>query len=221
MSGVMRAFCSPISRTSTCTVGRRLERPIHIRLKSSRGSSTERKLRLVDGLHSKLCWVERRGYVITSANLSSRALGQTVQQEIGVFSSNSDEIPIDQVISRLKSRPLAEHELRRLQRQHDDSWARIPPQKEPKRAHSGEAFDRWYGRPSERRRRWKLGWFDETGEEAPSTARLATDLHGPIVIEDYIDCNEKDFQPSDWVLSYRISRTKVGSIRLVQSRLRE
>src|SRR5450759_545779 len=64
------------------------------------------KVRLVDRLHMKLYWVEREGFVITSANLSRRALAENIQEEIGIFSDDPSFVPIDQIIERLASRPL-------------------------------------------------------------------------------------------------------------------
>lgn len=53
---------------------------------------------LCDGLHMKLYWVDGIGSIITSANLSNRALGERTLHEFGVFLPSPDGIDIDAVV---------------------------------------------------------------------------------------------------------------------------
>jgi hypothetical protein len=55
-------------------------------------------------MHSKLYWTSDKGAVITSANLSTSALGSGGQIELGAF-LRPGQISIDKVLSRIAATP--------------------------------------------------------------------------------------------------------------------
>jgi len=150
----------------------------------------------------KLYWVEREGFVITSANLSQSALGDTIQEEIGIFCDEPSQVPIDTIVDRLKSRPLEAAELRQLQQLHDEYWANVPRRNLNAPARRIPEFAEWY--ENGRSPQWKIGWFDTNGDESPSTTRAARDMHGVGVIEDFIPCSPGQLAANDWVLCFRL-----------------
>jgi len=70
-----------------------------------------------DALHMKVYWSENKGTVITSANLSTNALGSGNLKEVGVL-LEPGELDIDRLIQSLKLRPVTESALRKLDRLH-------------------------------------------------------------------------------------------------------
>lgn len=165
------------------------------------GAPHHAKVRLVDGLHIKLYWVEKEGFVITSANLSRRALAENVQEEIGIYSDDPSFIPIDQIIGRLPSRPLSARELQSLKIQHDEYWATVSRRpKGPKR--KAPTFMQWLD--NGRLPKWKIGWFDGYAMERASTARAARTGYGVTSVHDFMPCSRGQLTPGDWVLCFRI-----------------
>src|ERR1022692_4866534 len=75
-------------------------------------------VRFSDSLHMKVYWSNRRGAIITSANLSTNALGAGGLKEIGV-KLPPGEFDIERVLSSLKMRPVKSGELDRLDRERD------------------------------------------------------------------------------------------------------
>ena len=162
------------------------------------------QVRLVDQLHMKLYWVEGTGFVVTSANLSKRALGDGIREEVGIHCTTPSVVPIDSIIGRLNARPLRRTELKRLQRQHDEYWARRPPagSSAPRRAPS---LARWNcaGRLPE----WKLGWYDGYANEQDSTSRAASRRSGSAAINDFLPCSKAQLSPGDWVLTFKLDHS--------------
>src|ERR1017187_6390493 len=71
-----------------------------------------------DSLHMKVYWSEQKGAVVTSANLSTNAMGQGDLKEFGVRLPPK-QIDIDRILQHLNVRPISPAELRRLDRLHD------------------------------------------------------------------------------------------------------
>jgi hypothetical protein len=65
----------------------------------------------------KVYWASKPGVVITSANLSTNALGAGDLKEFGVLLP-ATSIDIDEVIKTLKLRPFSREEMDRLERDH-------------------------------------------------------------------------------------------------------
>lgn len=162
---------------------------------------------LSDGLHTKLYWVENVGCVITSANLSSSALGQRTLHEVGVFLEDANEIDIDSIIANLSARKLGKIELAELQRQHDLFWFKNQ-NRAPGSATAISSFQEWFD--GDRARGWKLGWWDTSGTEAESISDFARTQFGVDEIEDYMDAEAGDYSAGDWILTYKIENNSVS-----------
>jgi hypothetical protein len=162
------------------------------------------RIRLVDHLHMKLYWAQHEGFVITSANLSRRALGDTVQEEIGIFCDDPSNISIDEIVHRLKSRRLKAPELQQLQERHDEYWASVPRTNGNGKPRKSGGFEEWYR--SDRLPRWKFGWWDGHDDESESTAELAHQRYDVTEIDDFIPCERGQLKRNDWVLCFRLSR---------------
>jgi hypothetical protein len=156
---------------------------------------------LVDRLHAKLYWVENEGYVVTSANLSSNALGEHGLHEVGIFVTRTDLLDIETFLQQFSKCSLTRKELIKLQKEHDRFWStRREPSKLPLRA---PAFIEWLNGPQYAE--WKLGWWDTEANEEKSTAAEAREIYGVHKIDDYIDCHEDQFSRGDWVLTYCVN----------------
>jgi len=78
---------------------------------------------LIDNLHMKLYWVQNKGAVITSANLSRNALKFGGNHEIGIFLEDSEAIRIDSIIKNFGGEnvsPVTKEELLELQQKHNE-----------------------------------------------------------------------------------------------------
>lgn len=152
----------------------------------------------VKGLHMKLYWVKGAGAIVTSANLSTNALGHSGLHEYGVFLHNAEEVDIDRVVAGLDARPCDESMLKQMQREHDIFWSNRngDDQEAPK----SPDFAEWYN--SIARREWKIGGYLEGIDVAASVeARIKReyDVSEP---NHAISCTEKTYQRGDWILQY-------------------
>jgi hypothetical protein len=158
------------------------------------------KVSFVDSLHMKLYWSEDLGAVLTSANLSTNALGSGNLKEIGILLP-SEQIDIERVIESLKKRPLTGLELRRLDRRHKDYAKRNRRAGQRARISS---FEEWYKSPF--RPKWKLGWYDSTGTIAKEAKRISKQKYNVSEPKDYLDARRGDYMENDWVLRFNIKK---------------
>jgi phosphatidylserine/phosphatidylglycerophosphate/cardiolipin synthase-like enzyme len=132
--------------------------PNAIRDLMSRGAN----VLFVDKLHMKVYWSAGSGVVVTSANLSTNALGVGGLKEAGVL-LESELLDIDKLLAPLVLRPAAP-ELDDLDRKHRDYYKRNPRNKrllEP-------SFASWFRSPE--RERWKLLVCEDFCDEPISRA---------------------------------------------------
>jgi hypothetical protein len=157
------------------------------------------KVRFADRLHMKLYWAAARGAVLTSANLTTNALGAGNLKEIGVLLP-PDAIDIDDIIASLKSRRFNKGEMRKLEEMHRKINARQLRQSEKTER---VQYLEWLSHPA--RSEWKLGWWDEFGQVAKEVREIVrTDFNkrGP---EHFISCRKKHYRQADWVLHFRLT----------------
>ena len=153
-----------------------------------------------DRLHMKVYWAAKRGTIITSANLSTNALGAGNLKEFGVFLS-ADAVDIDHVIESLKSRPLNKSDLQKLdiehrklnigQRHFDRNITRV-------------SYTEWFSLPF--RTDWKLGWWDEECDLAKNAKEIIKTDFGKTAAFDWVTCRATDYQKHNWVLSFRLAK---------------
>jgi len=112
------------------------------------------RIRFADRLHMKVYWAAKRGVVITSANLSTNALGAGDLKEFGVLLP-ATSVGIDDVIESLRTRSFNKHEMDRLEREHRKLMAR---KQRSYRKPEKVSYSEWFELPV--RPEWKLGWYD-------------------------------------------------------------
>jgi hypothetical protein len=149
----------------------------------------------------KLYWAAGRGTIITSANLSTNALGAGSLKEVGVLLP-PDVVDIDELISSLKSRPFNKVEMRKLEELHRKIKVR-----EPRRMHKEDRVDylEWYSLPA--RSEWKLGWWEEYGNFAKEAREKVRNDFNKREPENFIACRKQDFRQADRVLSFRLTKS--------------
>ncbi len=155
------------------------------------------KVSFVDSLHMKVYWAEGRGAIITSANLSTNALGSGDLKEVGVLLSDED-LDIDYLISSLKLRNPSKKELSNLDRLHDLFYVKNPPMRKKRHV---PTFKTWY--QSIAPRLWKLGWADERGTFSRSAKEIAKQDYG-LSPYWFVACKKNDFRKEDWVLTFML-----------------
>ena len=152
-----------------------------------------------DALHMKIYWTEDQGVIITSANLSTNALGSGNLKEIGILLESS-EIDIDRVIQSLKPRHVKEGELRRLDVDPRDYYARNPT---IFRTPKVQSFTEWY--ESLWRQKWKLALIDGDCETALIVEEILKNEYGISVSQfknrnDLIAAPKNHYGEGDWIL---------------------
>jgi hypothetical protein len=163
------------------------------------------KVSFVGSLHMKLYWAEGLGAVVTSANLSTNALGAGGLKEVGVLLSDSS-IDIDRILSSLKMRRPSEKELDRLDKEHDRFQVRNPNRT---RRTVASSFSHWYN--SQLPRKWKLGWYDADGTWSRAAVEIAKRDYG-IHPFDFISCKRADFSQDEWVLTFMVNKGKITDV---------
>lgn len=108
-------------------------------------------------VHMKLYWSEKKGAIITSANLSSNAYGHGGLKELGVRLPPG-AVDINRILESIHGAPLTDAALEQFEKsyaKHAKSVQRIAAR------HEGTSFADWYrSRPAESA--WKVcGWEDE------------------------------------------------------------
>ncbi len=154
-----------------------------------------------DDLHMKLYWSESQGAVLTSANLSTNALGSGNQKEIGILVSSKD-IDIDHLIASIQTRHASKNELQELDRLYKSYVVRNPH--EFKYRHRAMSFAEWYESPF--RKEWKLGWYGEYGPISSIAKERAMREYGVNEPKDWLNACEGEFKEGDWILSFKLIR---------------
>ncbi|MCL5952134.1 MAG: phospholipase D family protein [Chloroflexi bacterium] len=165
------------------------------------------QITFVDSLHMKLYWAEDKGSIVTSANLSTRALGAGNLRELGVFLP-SGQLDIEQILSSIGRRPVSAKELRQLDRLHHEYEVQMMSDRRKARACT---FTEWYKLPF--RPTWKLGWWDTYSMPCSNAKRLTREEYEVSEPHNYLDCDRTDYKNSDWVLTFRLKGQSVSAIR--------
>jgi hypothetical protein len=155
----------------------------------------------------KVYWAAGRGTVITSANLSTNALGEGKLKEIGVLLP-PNALDIDEIIASTKSRPCRDVEMRHLEFRHREINAKREHQTSPK---DKSDYLEWYEliHPSE----WKLGWWDAEGGFSVRAKDLARAYYNKPEPHEYIEGRAKDFRENDWILTFRLGDNNASELQ--------
>lgn len=163
------------------------------------------KVFFVDSLHMKWYWTEDKGAVLTSANLSTNALGAGDLKEIGVR-MKSDSVDIEHVIASLNARKVNQKELSQLDRLHRLYVAKNGLREE----HKPTSFQEWFSLPL--RSEWKLIWVETQAKcnslRATEAARLEYNLKEPHC--SLFVARKKDYRIGDWILYFSLGKTSAS-----------
>lgn len=165
------------------------------------------KVYFADSVHMKVYWTEDKGAIITSANLSTNALGAGDLREIGVRLRSGD-VDIERIIASLKPRPVSPAELRALERRHKLYAARNRGAARPRPQRA--TYADWY--ESRLRAEWKIfSWYDyghysKVALERTRREYSADHFHWSVAVQD------DKYRKADWLLTYRVRRNSVTNI---------
>lgn len=162
----------------------------------------------VDSLHMKLYWAEDKGAIITSANLSTYALGAGNLKEIGVLLPKG-AIEIDELISNLRPRAVSAAELRKLDRLHKLYAIRNRDDFRTTGLRA-QSFEDWYD--SAHRTEWRLAWWDSLEYGASQSAKAICKKEYGVPEPHWTQaCERRQFKNLDWTLSFRLTANGVSS----------
>ncbi|MES9900426.1 MAG: phospholipase D family protein [Sedimenticola sp.] len=176
--------------------------PSSVRSLISRGA----ELQFSDDLHAKVYWSEG-GCVITSANISHRALGRTNQKETGVL-IDSDNFDIDRLINEIEPYSISQKAMDRLEKQ-DKKLKRAIERRQKKK--TVKHFNDWYKSPY--KEPWKIGWWSEsdllTAKSAIEKTKLEYSVAEPVGI---LNVSKSQVTRNDWLLCFEISGSNTRKI---------
>lgn len=158
------------------------------------------KVDFAEKVHMKVYWTEDEGAVVTSANLSTNALGAGDLKEVGVLLAPG-EFDIDRVISSLKLRPWSAAEIRKLDRQHRLYAAR---NRQPEEKSRKPSFAEWFKSPA--RSEWKLGPWDEPVDLSSSAREIIKQEYGLREPEWCYRVGRRQYRDGDWILNFKLKR---------------
>jgi hypothetical protein len=173
------------------------------------------RIRFADRVHMKVYWAARRGTIITSANLSTNALGTGNLKEFGVFLP-ADAVNIDDVIESIKSRPLNNKDLQELELEHRKLSV---SQRRQVDKIDKVLYPEWFSlRPLNQ---WKLGWWDEDCALAKNAEEIIRTDFGRRTACDWVTSKEGDYKKHDWVLSFQLTKKGATGPRWIYVELLE
>jgi hypothetical protein len=169
--------------------------PIELRRLKKAGA----RIRFADRLHMKVYWAAGRGVIITSANLSTNALGAGNLKEFGVHLP-AGAVPIDDVIRSLRSRPFNRAEMKKLEEEHRKLNAHRQHHND-----KGEkvTYREWFSLLPQAE--WKLGWWEEECDVARKADEIVRSDFNKRAPYDWISGTKNDYRKADWVLSFRLN----------------
>jgi hypothetical protein len=162
----------------------------------------------VDSLHMKVYW-SKKGVVITSANLSTYALGAGNLKEIGILLPSS-AVDIDKVIASLKARPATDEEIELLEKG-DKRIGRLLPDFAIPNSQHHRLFSEWYH--SKSRPSWRMAnYYIDKVPLSRKSKELLEKEHGNSSYVDIMGINKREYEQDDWILCYRVKNNKVYGI---------
>lgn len=154
------------------------------------------KVRFADSLHMKVYWTEDLGAVVTSANLSTNALGSGNLKEIGV-QLPAGALDIDRVITSLKPYKVTNTRLLKLDDAHKDHAARNAGFHKKSQA---DTWADWYAlKPWST---WKLGWYDDWGDASEIAQQISKRDYGISDPFDILSGSKGDYSRGNWILGF-------------------
>lgn len=166
------------------------------------------KVYFAEALHMKVYWTEDCGVVISSANLSTNALGSGNLREIGVLLPSA-HFDIKKVIQRIKPKKVTKKELDQLETAHR-AYYKINKYRRVKTVAS--SFEEWMEEPL--RSEWRIGYVEEgEGITSLATKKILKAQYAISDFETFIGCPSNTYQENDWVLNFNLKKeipTNIG-----------
>ncbi len=203
-SGVERYLPSPNGIELVCWPQPGSTNPNAIRRLMSLGVDVS----FADNLHMKVYWAKGQGAIITSANLSTNALGGRLL-EFGVLlpANEFNESQVDQILLSIKKRPVSEEEFRQFEQDHTQverlRKLKVPGAEriiDPPEDRTPPSFQDWYEQPFPKP--WKLATFIPA--DVPLSKRAKEILQEWRVKEPkwYMSVPNEELKQGDWVLFF-------------------
>ena len=190
----LRLICSPTPGATN---------PDALRLLMSRGTRVE----FVDSLHMKVYWAKAKGAVVTSANLSTNAMGVGGLKEAGVL-LGPGQFDVEQLLKQLKPRPATGRDLHRLDQEHKRFHSTMGWGAKKSALHS---YREWF--EARARPRWKIFLYSEEWEGLSEEATKSIQReYGRPLPRDWIWSKHRTVKELDWILCGHISRGKLQKL---------
>lgn len=167
------------------------------------------KVYFANKMHIKLYWTSDKGAVITSANLSSNALGSGGQIEIGILLPPGI-INIGKVISNIKPKKVTETELQKLEKAHHEFIKHNPTS--IIRSTIDRSFKQWF--ESKTPEKWKFEVWDVAKIKLSSNAHnLLIEEHGSPKCQEWMSANKDEILENEWILCLRETPKRLGKAK--------
>jgi hypothetical protein len=162
------------------------------------------RVQFAERLHMKIYWTEDKGSIITSANLSTNALGSGQLKEIGIQLVHG-VIEIDPILAAIRPFDVTEENIRRLDREHKAYHAKNQFAK----VNREDSFTEWFTSP--KRPTWKIYFWEVTSRysERAEVVTIADYDRSP---SDVVSLQGNDFEAFDWVLAVKVQGAEVRKI---------
>lgn len=152
------------------------------------------KVFFANSVHMKVYWSEDNSAIITSANLSTNALGSGSLREVGIL-LDSKEVDIDRLIEHIKPRLASEKEMAKLQRSHNSYVIR---NRGKVKDQSIDSFEEWYKTPS--RTEWKIAVYEGKCDLSSAAKKELLNEYQIEEPEYYISCSKGSYEEGEWIL---------------------
>lgn len=163
-------------------------------------------VQFADALHAKVYWSEE-GCVITSANLSNRALGRTKQIETGVFINGAD-FDIDRLLHDVNPYKVTQQNMDRLTKE-DRKIRRALGIK--RQRGTKKHFLEWHKSPY--KEPWKIGWWSTSDLKTAKTAKeKIKQEYGVAEPASLLNVSKSEVQRNDWLLCFEITGNSIKKI---------
>jgi len=158
-----------------------------------------------EGLHSKVYW-SNKGCVITSANISHRALGNAPQKEAGIF-LDSSALDIDRLISESKPFKITQAIMDKLEKLD----RKIKRDNEVKTQNSTKTeFDDWYNSPY--REPWKINWYDSEIALAKNAKNKSIEEYNVKEPSFVTSVSQKQASSHEWFLCFETTASGIKNL---------
>jgi len=166
------------------------------------------KVSFVDDLHMKVYWSETKGAILTSANLSTGALGSRNLKEVGVLLPPG-EFDINRLLRGLRARSPSPEELHRLEKLHKQykakNWNQFIGQTR------SQSYDEWY-ESKEYRKTWKMAVISGTVRLASKAKRRAEEEYGRARPQNWVSSKQGDYSKNDWILTFTLDNDRPNDL---------